>query len=145
LIEGSTRGNRGAKQSNPLVLPFLETYTPGRAFYTPVVASHQGLEASHAKDPLVPQVKWLVRTNVGSTNTVELWHETSEVKGEVKTTFGDEDDVEGDDEDNNGNVRDEALNDPVIRIRQPLGLDNSTVHRSDRLRSAPNAALEEDE
>jgi hypothetical protein len=36
--ESSSRGNRGAKQSNPSVLPFLETYTPWGASCTPVVA-----------------------------------------------------------------------------------------------------------
>jgi hypothetical protein len=72
LPEGSTRGNRGAKQSNPSVLPFLETYTHGGALCTPVMASHRGPKASNAKDPLVPRAKWLVRTNVGNTNNVEL-------------------------------------------------------------------------
>jgi hypothetical protein len=54
LPEDSTRGNRGAKQLNPSVLPFLETYTPGGASCTLVVASHRGLEASDTDDPLVP-------------------------------------------------------------------------------------------
>jgi hypothetical protein len=55
---------------------------------------------------------------VGGTNTIELRHETSEVEGEVRTTYGDEDAVEGDNEheDNDGNVREEAPNDPNIRI-----------------------------
>jgi hypothetical protein len=147
LPEGSTRGNRGGKQSNPSILPFLETYTPGGASCTPIVASHRGPEASNAEDPLVPRVKRLVWTNVGSTNTIELRHETSKVEGEVKTTFGDEDDVEGDDEheDNDGNVCKEAPNDPDICIQQPLRLDSSFVCRLDRLRSAPNTALKEDE
>jgi hypothetical protein len=47
-LEGSNRGNRGARRSNPSVLPFLETYTPGGASCTPVVASHRGPEASDA-------------------------------------------------------------------------------------------------
>jgi hypothetical protein len=54
LPEDSTRGNRGAKRSNPSVLPFLETYTLGGASCTPVVASHQGPEVSDAEDPLLP-------------------------------------------------------------------------------------------
>jgi hypothetical protein len=77
LSEDSTRENRGTKRSNPSVLPFLETYTLGGASCTPVVASHRGLEASDAEDPLLPRVKRLVRTNVGGTNNVELQHETS--------------------------------------------------------------------
>jgi hypothetical protein len=56
LPEDSTRGNRGAKRSNPSVLPFLETYTPRGASCTPVVASYQGPEASNIEDPLVPRV-----------------------------------------------------------------------------------------
>jgi hypothetical protein len=84
---------------------------------------------------------------VGGTNIVELRHETSEVEGEVNTTCGDEDAIEGDDqhEDNDGNVCEEAPNDPDIRIRQPIGQDSSTVRRSDHLRSAPNAPVQEDE
>jgi hypothetical protein len=84
---------------------------------------------------------------VGGKNNIELLRETSEVEGEVKTTFGDEDAVDGDDEheDNDGNVCEEAPNDPNIRIRQPLELDSSTVRRTDCLYSAPNIAVEEDE
>jgi hypothetical protein len=67
-----------------------------------------------------------------------------EVEGEVRTSYGDEDDLEGD-EDNTGNVHEEAPNDPDIRIRQPLGLDSNTLRRSDRLRSTPTAILEADE
>jgi hypothetical protein len=80
---------------------------------------------------------------VGGTNTVELWHKTSEVEGEVRTTYGDEDAVEGDDEhkDNDGKVREEAPNDPDIHIRQLIGLDSSTVRRSGRLRLAPNTLV----
>jgi hypothetical protein len=84
---------------------------------------------------------------VAGINTVELWHKTSEVEGELKITFGDEDDVEGDDEheDNDGNVCEEAPNDLDVYIRQPLGVDSSTVRISNRLHSTSTAALEEDE
>jgi hypothetical protein len=49
--------------------------------------------------------------------------------------------VEEDDEreDNDGNVREEAPNNPDIRIRQPLGVDSSTLRRSGHLRSIPMA------
>jgi hypothetical protein len=49
--------------------------------------------------------------------------------------------VEGDDErkDNDENVREEAPNDPDIRIRQPLGVDSNILCRSGRLRSTPTA------
>jgi hypothetical protein len=141
--EGSSCRNRGAKRSNPSVLPFLEMYTPWGASCIPVVASHQGPEASDAEDPLVPRVKRLVRTNVGGTNTIELQNETSEVEGEVRTTCGDEDAMEGDDEheDNDGNVCEEAPNDPDIHIQQSIGLDSSTVRRSGCLHLAPNIPM----
>jgi hypothetical protein len=76
-------------------------------------------------------VKRLVQTNVGGTNIIKLRNKASEVEGEVRTTCGDEDAMEGNDEheDNDGNVREEAPNDPDICIRQPIGLDSSTVHR----------------
>ena len=47
--------------------------------------------------------------------------------------------MEGDDEreDNDGNVREEAPNDPDIRIRQPVGIDSITSRRSGRLRPTP--------
>jgi hypothetical protein len=65
---------------------------------------------------------------VAGTSTVELRNLSSEVEGELRTNYGDEADVEGDDEreDNDGNVREEAPNDPDIRIRQPLGVDSNT-------------------
>jgi hypothetical protein len=91
-----------------------------------------------------PSVKWMkriVQTNVAGTSTVELWNLSSEVEGELRTNYGNEADVQGDDEreDNDGNVREEAPNDPDICIRQPLGVDNSTLRRSGHLRSTPTA------
>ena len=81
------------------------------------------------------------------TNIVELWNLSSEVEGEVWTNYGNEDDVEGDDEceDDEGNVCKEAPNDLDICIRHPLGLASSTLCRSDCLRSTPTMILEEDE
>jgi hypothetical protein len=83
----------------------------------------------------------IVQTNVVGTSTVELRNLSSEIKSELWTNYGDEDDVEGDDEreDNDGNVREEAPNNPDIRIWQPLGLDSNTLRRSGRLRSTPPA------
>ena len=51
-------------------------------------------------------------------NTVELQNLTSKVEGEVRTNYGNEHDMKGDDEceDNDGNVDKEAPNDPDIRI-----------------------------
>jgi hypothetical protein len=85
--------------------------------------------------------------NVGGTNTIELQNKTSKIEGEVRTTCGDGDAVEGDDEheDNDGNVRKEAPNNLDIRIQQSIGLGSSTVRRSGRLCLAPNAPMREDE
>jgi hypothetical protein len=84
-------------------------------------------------------MKWIVQTNVAGTSTLELRNLSSEVEGELRTNYGDEANVEGDDEreDNDGYIREEAPNDPDIRIRQPLGVDKSTLRRSGRLHSIP--------
>jgi hypothetical protein len=39
-------------------------------------------------------MKGFVRANVVGTNIIELWHLSSEVKGEVRTNYNDEHDVE---------------------------------------------------
>ena len=90
-------------------------------------------------NPLAKWMKQIVPTNVASMNTVEQWNLTSEVEGEVQTNYGDEHDVEGDDEheDNDGNVRKEAPNNLDIRIQQPIGVDSNTVRRSGHLCSTP--------
>ena len=94
-------------------------YTLVGASCIPVMASHRGPEVSDTEYPLVPRVKWLVWMNVGDTNTVELQNKTSEIKGEVRTTCGNEDAMEGGDEhkDNDGNVHERAPNDLDIRIQ----------------------------
>jgi hypothetical protein len=96
---------------------------------------------------LVKWMKWLVWTSLASTNIVELWNLSSKVEGKVRTNYGDEDDVDGDDEheDDEGNVREEEPNDPDICIQHTLGLASSTLCRSDHLHSTPIAILEEDE
>jgi hypothetical protein len=137
--EGSSRGNRRASQSNPSVLPFLDTHTPRGSSCTPPLTMRRGPEVSDDDNPLVKRMKQIVQTNVAGTSTVELRNLSSEVEGELRTNYGDEADVEGDDEreDNDGNVHEEALNNPDIHIRQPLGVDNSTLRRSGHLRSTP--------
>jgi hypothetical protein len=55
---------------------------------------HRGPEDSDAGNSLVKRMKRFVRTNMASTNTVELWHLFLEVKSEVRTNYGDEHDVE---------------------------------------------------
>jgi hypothetical protein len=139
--EGSSRGNRRASQSNPSVLPFLDTHTLGGASCTPPLTMRQGPEVSDDDNPLVKRMKRIVQTNVAGTSTIELRNLSSEVEGELRTNNGDEADVEGDDEckDNDRNVHEEAPNDPDIHIQQPLGVDNNTFRRSGRLHSTPTA------
>jgi hypothetical protein len=85
-------------------------------------------------NPSAKRMKWIVQTNVADMSTVELRNLSLEIEGELRTN-----DIEGDDEheDNDGNVLKEAPNDPNIYIRQPLGLDSSTLRRSGCLRSTP--------
>jgi hypothetical protein len=139
--EGSSRRNRRASQSNPSVLPFFDTHTPGGSSCTPPLTMRRGPQVSDDDNPSAKRMKRIVQTNVAGTSTVELRNLSSEVEGELRTNYGDEADVEGDDEheDNDGNVREEAPNNPDIRIRQPLGVDSNTPRRSGRLRSTPTA------
>ena len=98
----------------------------------PPVTACRGLEVTGVDNPLVKRMKQYVHTNVAGTNTIELQNLSSEVENEPWISHGDEDDIEGDDEheDNDGNVRKEAPNNPNIHIWQPLGLDSRTFYRS---------------
>jgi hypothetical protein len=89
----------------------------------------------------------LVQTSLANFNTIELWNLSLKVKGEVRTSYGDKDDMEGNDEheDDDGDVCEESPNDLDICIRQCLGLDSSILHRSDRLRSTPMVVLKANE
>lgn len=114
---------------------------------TPPVTMRWGPEVTNVDNPLVKRMKWFVQTNVASMNTAELHNLSLEVKGEFWTSYGDKDDMEGNDEckDNEGNVCEEAPNDLDIRIRLLLGLDSSTLSRSSRLYSTPTTVLKADE
>jgi hypothetical protein len=116
---GSSLGNRQASQSNPSVLPFLDMHTLGGSSYTPPLTMRRGPEVSDDDNPSAKRMKRIVQTNVAGTSIVELRNLSSEVEGELRTNYGDEADVEGDDEheDNDGIVFEEAPNDPDIRIR----------------------------
>jgi hypothetical protein len=96
----------------------LETYTPRGFSYILAAVAHRGTEDFEAENPLVKLMRWLIWTNLANINTIELQHLSSEVEGEIRTTYGDEDDMEGDDEheDNDGNVYEEAPNNPNIHI-----------------------------
>jgi hypothetical protein len=109
----SSRGNCQASQSNPSVLPFLDTHTLGGSSYTPPLTMRRGPEVSDDDNPSMKRMKRIVQTNVAGTSTVELRNLSLEVEGELQTNYGNEANVEGDDEreDNDGNVREEASND----------------------------------
>jgi hypothetical protein len=62
--EGSSCRNRGAKQSNPFVLSFLETHTPGGSLCTPPVSARRGLELNDIKNPLVKWIKRFIQTSM---------------------------------------------------------------------------------
>jgi hypothetical protein len=78
----------------------------------------RGPEVTDDDNSLAKRMKRIVQTNVASTSTIELRNLSLEVEGELRTNYGETDDIEGDDkrEDNDGNVREEALNDPDIHI-----------------------------
>jgi hypothetical protein len=111
----------------------------GGASCTPPLTTRRGPGVTDDDNPSAKRMKWIVQTNVAGTSTLELRNLSSEVEGELRTNYGDEANVEGDDEreDNDGYIREEAPNDPDIRIRQPLGVDKSTLRRSGRLHSIP--------
>jgi hypothetical protein len=78
----------------------------------------RGPEVIDDDNPSVKRMKRIVQTDVAGTSTIELRNLSSKVEGEFRTNYGDEHDVEGDDEreDNDGNIRKEAPNDLDIRI-----------------------------
>ena len=102
---------------------------------------------TNVNNPSVKQMKRFVQTNVAGTTTVELQNLSLEVESELQINYGDEDDIEGDDEheDNDGNVCKEAPNNLDIYIQQPLGLDSSTLCRLDHPLPIPIVVLEVDE
>ena len=134
--EDSSRGSCRVSQSNPSVLPFLDTHIPGGSCIPPLTMRRE-LEVRNNNNPSVKQMKRIVQTNVTNTSIVELRNLSLEVEGELRTNYGGKADVEGHDEheDNDGNVHEEAPNDPDIHIRQPLGVDSNTLCRSGHLRS----------
>jgi hypothetical protein len=62
--EGSSRGNRRASQSNPSVLPFLDTHTLGGSSCTPPLTMRRGPEVSDDDNPLVKRMNRIIQTNV---------------------------------------------------------------------------------
>jgi hypothetical protein len=81
--EGSSRGNHRASQSNPSVLPFLDTHTLGGSSYTPPLTMRRGPEVSDDDNPSAKRMKRIVQTNVAGTSIIELRNLSSEVEGEL--------------------------------------------------------------
>jgi hypothetical protein len=69
--EGSSRGNRRASQSNPSVLPFFDTHTPGGSSCTPPLTMRRGPQVSDDDNPSAKWMKRIVQTNVAGT-TVQV-------------------------------------------------------------------------
>ena len=106
--------------------PFLHTETPGNLLTTPAVLQNRGPQVdSDASDRNAKRHKRLHARNVAGQFQFEIQNESSEVEGVGQSQYGDEgaimgDDKEGCDEsnlDSNGD-REEAPNDPDIRVRQ---------------------------
>jgi hypothetical protein len=81
--EGSSRGNRRASQSNPSILPFFDTHTPGGSSCILPLTMRRGPQVSDDDNPSAKRMKRIVQTNVAGTSTVELRNLSSEVEGEL--------------------------------------------------------------
>jgi hypothetical protein len=57
-------------------------------------------------------MKEFIRFNLTRTNTIELWHLSLEVEGEVRTNYSNEHNVK----DNDGNVCNKAPSNSYVRI-----------------------------
>jgi hypothetical protein len=68
--KGSFRGNRRASQSNPSVLPFLDTHTPRGSSCTLPLTMRRGPKMSDDDNSLVKRIKRIVQTNVAGTSTL---------------------------------------------------------------------------
>ena len=105
---------------------FLYTETPGNPLTTPAVLQNRGTQVDFdASDRNAKRHKRLHARNVAGQFQFEIRNESSEVEGVGQSQYGDEGAIMGDDEegcdesdpDSNGD-REEAPNDPDIRVRQ---------------------------
>ena len=106
--------------------PFMHTETPGNPLTTPAVLRNRGPQVdSDTSDRNAKLHKQLHSRNVDGQFRFEIRNESSEVEGMGQSQYGDKGAIMGDDKqgcdesdpDSNGN-REEAPNNPDIRVRQ---------------------------
>ena len=133
--------------------PFLHIETPGNPLTTPAMLQNRGLEVdSDASDRNAKRHKQLHSRNVDGQFQFEIRNESSEVEGMGQNQYGDEGAIMGDDEegcdesnpDNNGD-REEAPNDPDIRVQQLSVATSRRPRRSHRVRRNRNSTTNGDD
>ena len=126
---------------------FLHTDTPGNPLTTPIVLQNRGPQVdSDASDRNAKRHKQLHSRNVDGQFQFEIRNKSSEVEGMGQSQYGDEGAIMGDDEercdesnpDSNGD-REEAPNDPDIRVRQLSIATSRRRRRSHRVRRNQNS------
>ena len=132
---------------------FLHIETPGNPLTTPVVLQNRGPQVDYdASDRNAKHYKRLHSRNVDGQFQFEIWNESSEVEGMGQNQYGDKGAIMGDDEegcdesdpDSNGD-REEALNDPNIRVRQLSVATSRRPRRSHRVRRNQNSTTNGDD
>ena len=133
--------------------PILHTEIPGNPLTTPAVLQNYGPQVdSNASDRNAKRYKRLHSRNVDGQFQFEIRNESSEVEGMGQSQYGDEGAIMGDDEegcnesnpDSNGD-REEALNDPDIRVRQLSIATSRCPRRSLRVRRNRNSTTDGDD
>ena len=127
--------------------PFLHTETPGNLLTTPAVLQNRGPQVdSNASDRNAKRHKQLHSRNVDGQFQFEIRNESSEVEGMGQSQYGEKGAIMGDNEegcdesdpDSNGD-REEALNDPDIRVQQLSVAISRRPRRSHRVRRNQNS------
>ena len=127
--------------------PFLHTETLGNPLTTPAVLKNCGPQVdSDASDRNAKRHKRLHSKNVDGQFQFEIQNESLEVEGMGQSQYGDEGAIMGDDEegcdesdpDSNGD-REEAPNDPDIRVRQLSVATSRCPRRSHRVHKNRNS------
>ena len=133
--------------------PFLHTETPGNPLTTPAVLQNRGPQVdSDASDGNAKRHKRLHSRNVDGKFQFEIRNESLEVEGMGQSQYGDEGAIMGDDEegcdesnlDSNGD-REEAPNDPNIRVRELSVGTSRRPRRLHRVRKNRNSTTNGDD
>ena len=141
------------KQPRMGIESFLHIETPGNPLTTPVVLQNRGSQVdSDASDRNAKRHKRLHARNVDGQFQFEIRNESSEVEGMGQSQYGDEgakmgDEEEGCDEsdpDSNGD-REEAPNDPDIRVWQLSVATNRRPRQSHRVQRNRNSTTDGDD